>query len=38
MEKESSHFLQNFAKQNQLSKRCGSYPTLPYGDKMKMFR
>ena len=30
MEKELSHYLQNFAIQNQPSKRCASYPTLPY--------
>ena len=28
MEKEWSHYLQNFAIQSQLSKRCASYPTL----------
>ena len=30
MEKELSRYLQNFAIQSQLSKRCASYPTLPY--------
>ena len=25
-----SHYFQNFATQSQLSKRCASYPTLPY--------
>ena len=30
MEKELSHYVQNFAIQSQLSKRCASYPTLPY--------
>ena len=30
MEKESSHYLQNFAIQSQLSKRFASYPTLPH--------
>ena len=25
------HYLKNFAIQSQLSKRCASYPTLPYG-------
>ena len=30
MEKELSHYLQKFAIQSQLSKRCASYPTLPY--------
>ena len=30
MEKELSHYLQNFAIQSQLSKRYASYPTIPY--------
>ena len=30
MEKELSRYLQNFALQSQLSKRCASYPTLPH--------
>ena len=30
MEKELSHYLQYFAIQNHLSKRCASYPTLPF--------
>ena len=30
MENELSYCLQNFAIQSQLSKRCASYPTLPY--------
>ena len=30
MEKELSHYLQKFAIHNQPSKRCESYPTLPY--------